>query len=231
MQKLDIALLAERCSVDHGARDWIHCKARVPAISWHLGNHARRAAANGLGQDLTMLARRPVCAAVRFCADVLTGVPSIVIGIFAFAAIVRPLHHPSTLAAGFALAVLMVPIMIRGNEEALRAVPTDLWEAGIALGARRSKVAWRVLIKEALARLVTANLLATSRGVGETAPLLFTVAAPTAALTLLIFDQGTQAFQSAQQTAWSTALVLMISVLVLSVAARAAAWRITRHQR
>lgn len=175
--------------------------------------------------------RGRLASAVRFAAEVLTGVPSIVIGIFAYGILVRPMHRSSTLAAGFALAVLMVPIMIRGNEEALRAVPDDLWEAGTALGARQSKVAGRILLRESLGRLVTANLLAASRGVGETAPLLFTVAAPTAAITLLIFDQGSQAFASAQQTAWSAALVLLIAVLVLSVAARVIAWRLTRHQR
>jgi phosphate transport system permease protein len=173
----------------------------------------------------------PLSSAVRFVGELLGGVPSIVIGIFAYGVLVRPLHHSSALAAGLALAVLMVPIMIRGNEEALRAVPDDLWEAGVALGARRSRVAGRILLREGLGRIVTANLLAASRAVGETAPLLFTVAAPTAALTLLIFDQGTQAFPSAQQTAWSTALVLLVGVLVLSTAARAFAWRLTRHQR
>jgi phosphate transport system permease protein len=121
--------------------------------------------------------------------------------------------------------------MIRGNEEAFRAVPEDLWEAGIALGARRAGVARRVVVRESLAQVVSANLLATARGIGETAPLLFTVAAPTAAMTLLIFDQGTQAFASAQDTAWGTALVLLALVLALSAAARLVAWRLTRHQR
>ena len=172
-----------------------------------------------------------IASALRFTADVLTGVPSIVVGIFAYAVLVVPLHHPSTTAAAFALAVLMVPIMIRGNEEAFRSVPVDLWEAGIALGARRSSVARRVIVRESLAPVVSANLLAAARAVGETAPLLFTVAAPTAALTLLIFDQGTQAFPAAQQTAWATALVLLTLVLAFSAAARLAAWRLTRHQR
>ena len=172
-----------------------------------------------------------VAAALRFTADVYTGIPSIVVGIFAYAVLVVPLHHASTTAAAFALAVLMVPIMIRGNEEAFRSVPVDLWEAGVALGGRRSSVARRVVVREAFAPVVSANLLATARGVGETAPLLFTVAAPTSAMTLLIYDQGTQAFASAQQTAWATALVLLVLVFALSAVARLVAWRLTRHQR
>jgi phosphate transport system permease protein len=175
--------------------------------------------------------RGRLAAAVRFSADVLTGVPSILIGIFAYTVLVRPLHHYSTLAAGFALAVLMTPIMIRSNEEALRAVATDLWEAGVALGAGRSRVARSVIVRTSLPGVVSGNLLATARGVGETAPLLFTVAAPTLAMTLLVYDQATQAFSSAQETAWATALVLLTLVLVFSLAARLIAWALTRKAR
>ncbi|HET6875789.1 MAG TPA: phosphate ABC transporter permease subunit PstC [Acidimicrobiales bacterium] len=185
----------------------------------------------GLLGALFLYERRGIVAsAVRFSADVLTGVPSIVVGIFAYAVLVVPFHHPSTTAAAFALAVLMVPIMIRGNEEAFRAVPVDLREAGTALGGTGAGVARRVVVREALAPVISANLLAAARGIGETAPLLFTVAAPTAAMTLLIFDQGTQAFPSAQQTAWATALVLLLTVAALSALARVAAWYLTRHQ-
>jgi phosphate transport system permease protein len=168
---------------------------------------------------------------IRFGADLLTGVPSIVIGIFAYALLVRPLHHFSNLAAAFALAVLMLPIMIRADEEAMRTVAVDLWEAGVALGARRSRVARSVVLRGALPGLVTGNLLAISRGVGETAPLLFTVAAPTFAMTLLIYTEGTQPFPADQQTAWATALVLLLFVLALSGAARLVAWHLTRRAR
>lgn len=168
---------------------------------------------------------------VSFGADVFTGIPSIVIGIFAYAVIVRPTHHFSDVAASFAIAVLMTPIMIRANEAALRSVPTDLWEAGIALGARRSSVARRVVVRGALPGLIVGNLLAIARGVGETAPLLFTVAAPTAVMTLLIYSDSTQAFASAQQTAWSTALVLLAFVVTLSVLARAIAAILSRNAR
>jgi len=186
----------------------------------------------GLFTALFLYERRGRLAGVlRFSADVLTGVPSIVIGIFAYELVVRGLHHFSDLAASFAIAVLMVPIMIRADEEAMRTVPVDLWEAGVALGAPRSRVARSVVLRGALPGLVAGNLLAVARGVGETAPLLFTVAAPTAAMTLLIFSEGTQALPAAQQTAWATAFVLLAFVLVLSVASRAVAWGLTRKAR
>ena len=173
----------------------------------------------------------PLAAGLRFSADVLTGVPSIIIGIFAYALLVLPLHQFSNLAAAFALAVLMLPIMIRADEEAMRTIALDLWEAGIALGARRGRVARSVVLRGALPDLVTGNLLAIARAVGETAPLLFTLATPLAAMTLLIYTDGTQAFRVAQQTAWGTALVLLGFVLVLSVAARMTAWRISQRAR
>ena len=169
--------------------------------------------------------------AIRFGADLLTGVPSIVIGIFAYALLVRPLHHFSNVAAAFALAVLMLPIMIRADEEAMRTVAVDLWEAGVALGARRSRVARSVVLRGALPGLVTGNLLALSRAVGETAPLLFTVAAPSFAMTLLILTDGTQPFPSAQRTAWATALILLLFVLALSCIARLVAWHLSRRAR
>jgi phosphate transport system permease protein len=168
---------------------------------------------------------------IRFAANVMTGVPSIIVGIFAYAVLVRPLHHFSNLAASFAIAVLMVPIMIRANEEAIRTVPTDLWEAGVALGARRSRVARSVMLRHALPGLLSGNLLGAARGLGETAPLLFTVAAPTVAMTLLIYNDGTQAFQDAQRTAWGAAFVLLAAVLVISLATRVIAWAFTRHAR
>jgi len=166
---------------------------------------------------------------LRFTADVLAGVPSIIVGIFAYGVLVVPLHQFSTVAAAFALAVLMLPIMVRADEEALRTVALDVWEAGIALGATRGRVARSVVIRGALPGLVTGNLLAVARAAGETAPLLFTVATPLAAMTLLIFSEGTQAFSAAQETAWGTALVLLGFVLVLSVVARGISWRMTRR--
>jgi phosphate ABC transporter permease protein PstC/phosphate ABC transporter permease subunit PstA len=186
----------------------------------------------GLFTALFIYERRGrLASGIRFAAEVMTGVPSIIVGIFAYAVLVRPLHHFSDLAASFAVAVLMVPIMIRANEEAIRTVPTDLWEAGVALGARRSRVARSVVLRSALPGLFSGNLLGTARGLGETAPLLFTVAAPTVAMTLLIYNDGTQAFQQAQQTAWGTAFVLLVAVLIISIATRVISWAFTRHAR
>jgi phosphate transport system permease protein len=134
-------------------------------------------------------------------------------------------------AASFALAVLMVPIMIRANEEALRTVAPDLWEAGVALGARQSRVARSVVLRGALPGVISGNLLALARALGETAPLLFTAAATTVALPLLIFSDATQPFKDTQQAAWGAALVLLAAVLVLSAATRGLSRLLTRNTR
>ena len=168
---------------------------------------------------------------LRFSADVLSGVPSIVIGIFAYEVVVRPMHHASGLAASIALAILMLPIMVRADEEAIRSVPVDLQEAGAALGAPRWRVVRRVVLRGSLPGLVAGNLLALARSIGETAPLLFTLASPTFAMTLLIYTDGEQPYASSQQTAWATALVLLSAVLALSILARIIAWSLTRRAR
>ena len=187
------------------------------------------AAPVGLFTALFIYERRGrIAGAIRFGAEVLTGVPSIIVGIFAYALLVRPLHHFGLLPAGFAISALMIPIMVRADEEAMRTVDVDLWEAGVALGARRSRVARTVVLRGALAGLLSGNLLAVARGIGETAPLLFTVAAPTMAATLFIYSQGTQAIPSAQTTAWGAALVVLSAVLLLSVATRLLSWALTR---
>jgi phosphate transport system permease protein len=168
---------------------------------------------------------------LRFSADVLSGVPSIVIGIFAYEVVVRPIHHASGLAASIALAILMLPIMVRADEEAIRSVPVDLQEAGAALGAPRWRVVRRVVLRGSLPGLVAGNLLALARSIGETAPLLFTLASPTFAMTLLIYTDGEQPYSSVQGVAWATALVLLAAVLALSVLARVIAWSLTRRAR
>jgi len=186
----------------------------------------------GLFIALFLFERRGrIAASIRFSADVMSGVPSIIIGIFAYSVLVETFHHFSNLAAGFAIGVLMLPIMVRADEEAMRTVALELWEAGVSLGARRSRVARSIVLRGALPGVVAGNLLAIARGVGETAPLLFTLASPTFAMTLLIFNDATQPFPAAQQTAWGTALVLLVFVLTLSVAARAVAWALNRKAR
>jgi len=196
----------------------------------------------GIAAALFLLERKGrLAVAVRFGADVLSGVPSIAMGIFAYEVLVEPLRHFSALAGSFALAVLMLPIVIRASESAMLAVPLDLREAALALGARRSRVARSVVLRGAIAGLVTGSLLAVARAVGETAPLLFTSIGtqlfnlsplqPTSAMPLVIYADGTQAFPEAQQIAWGTAFVLLALVLLLSIAARIASGRLAGRSR
>jgi phosphate transport system permease protein len=196
----------------------------------------------GLAVALFLVDRRgKLAASVRFVADVMSGIPSIAIGVFAYALIVVPSHHYSGITGSFALAVLMLPIIVRADEVAMRTVPEDLWDAGLALGARPSRVARSVVVRTALPGLVTGNLLAVARAAGETAPLLFTTLGtilfttnpfqPMDAMPLRIFSDGTQADSHLQTVAWATALVLLAFILVLSIVARAFASYATRHAR
>jgi len=207
-----------------------------------VGLGAAMAVPVGIVTALFLLERRGLIAGtVRFAADVLTGVPSIAIGIFAYAVLVEPFAHFSALAGSFALAVLMLPIVIRSSEAAMRSVPRTEWEAGLALGVRRGRVVRSIVLRGALPGLVTGNLLAVARAVGETAPLLFTSigsqlfnldpSQPTAAMPLVIYAQGTSPFPVDQLIAWGTAFVLLVLVLILSVLARLVAGRLNRHAR
>lgn len=186
----------------------------------------------GLAAALFLLERQGRLARwLRFGAGVMAGIPSIIIGMFAWVVLVdHVLHQPSTLAGEIALATLMLPIMVRANEEAMRKVPIDLWEAGVALGAQRGRVARSVILRNAAPGLVTGNLLAIARAVGETAPLLF-VLANTNALSLLIFQDATSPFPATQQAAWGAALVLVAMVLVLNIVARLVAARLVARAR
>jgi phosphate transport system permease protein len=195
----------------------------------------------GLLVALFLIERRgPIANAIRFGADILSGLPSILIGLFAYSVIVVHTHF-SAYSASVALAVLMLPIMIRGDEEAMRTVPNELWEAGLALGARQSRVVRSVVVRGSIPGLVTANLLALARAVGETAPLLFTAIGsqifslslnqPMNAIPIVIFQDGTGPFKDLQQGAWGAAFVLMIGVLVLSIIGRMFAARLTRKSR
>jgi phosphate transport system permease protein len=182
-----------------------------------------------------------IAAGIRFAADVMAGVPSIVLGIFAYIALVKTLGHFSAIAASFAIAVLMIPVIMRASEAALRGVPGHLSEAGLALGARRATVSRRVVVPAALPGLITGVLLALARGVGETAPLLFTAIGseyfstspvkPIAALPLVVYQNGIQAYSDLQTRAWGTALFLVLLILVLSVSSRLVAARLTKVRR
>ena len=174
---------------------------------------------------------------VRFVADVLNGTPSIVVGIFAWTWLVRPMGHFSALSGSVALAVLMVPMIARTTEEMVRLVPHSLREAALALGYPRWRTSLRIIARTALAGILTGCLVGVARIAGETAPLLFTalgnlnfttsILQPMQTLSLQIFTYGTGPFDEWHRLAWAAALVLMGLVLVLALAAR---WAVrSRH--
>lgn len=169
--------------------------------------------------------------AVRFVADVLNGTPSIVVGLLAWTWVVATQRHFSALAGSFALAVLMVPMVMRTTEELARLVPDSLREAGLALGYSRAR-ATLVVLRTALPGIVTGSLLAVARISGETAPLLFTALGseyfsfdldrPMAALPLVVFKYATGPYPEWHALAWTASLVLILVVLTLGIAARLA---------
>jgi phosphate transport system permease protein len=190
---------------------------------------------------------------LRFSTDVLAGVPSIIVGLFGYAAIVLPMGTYSALAAGVAVAIIMIPSIVRTTEEMLKLVPNSLREGSLALGSPEWKTTLRVLLPAALAGVVTGFILAIARGVGETAPLLFTalgndrydigtylqngqlnrlILQPTDALTLTMYKYSQSPFPERQQQAWAVALLLMIFVLGVNMFTR---WLVlrsaARHQR
>ena len=168
--------------------------------------------------------------AVRFVAEVLSGVPSIVVGIVAYGLVVLPMRHYSAWAGAVALAVLMVPSLARGTEELVRLVPRTLNEASLALGVPEWKTSLRVVLRTALPGIVTAILLGISRAAGETAPLLFTSlnnqywstspGQPTASLTVQIFNYATSPYEDWHSKAWTAALILLLLVGSLSLGAK-----------
>jgi phosphate transport system permease protein len=168
---------------------------------------------------------------VRFVADVLNGVPSIVIGIFAWTWLVRPMGHFSALAGGAALGMILVPIVARTTEEMVRLVPNSLREAALALGYQRWRASLQVVVRAALSGIVTGCLVAIARVAGETAPLLFTALGnqffstrlngPMAALPLQVYVYAQGPYDEWHRQAWAGALVLIVLVLALSLVARA----------
>jgi phosphate transport system permease protein len=167
---------------------------------------------------------------VRYMTDLLNGVPSIVIGIFAYAIIVVPMQHFSTLAGGVALGVMMIPITVRSTEEFLRAIPNSLREGALALGATKWRAVATVVIPAAAPGIITGIMLALARVAGETAPLLFTAFGnyfwsngwnqPTAALPETIFRYATGPYEEWRRQAWAAGLVLLSLVLITNIAAR-----------
>jgi phosphate transport system permease protein len=186
----------------------------------------------GAGVFLAERGDGPFGRAVRFTAEVFSGVPSIVIGIVAYGMVVVTMHRFSMLAGALALALLMVPTLARSTEELVRLVPQALREASLALGVPAWKTSVRVVLRTALGGIVTAVLLAIARAAGETAPLLFTSLnnqywnvrpdQPTASLTVQIFNYAISPYEDWHQKAWSAALVLLLLVGGLNLLARLA---------
>lgn len=190
------------------------------------------------GVYLAEFGRGRLAAAVRFACDVLTGVPSIVIGIFVYAIVVRPMGSYSALAGSIALAIIMLPVVIRTTEEMCSLVPFSLREASLALGASHWRTTYHVVLRGAQGGIVTGAMLATARVSGETAPLLFTalnqrfwqtgLTDPIASLPVYIFTYAISPFKEWHQQAWGAALVLVLLVLLTSVLARLTSWRLNK---
>lgn len=193
------------------------------------------------GVYLSEYGRTAFATLVRFTADVLNGIPSIVIGIFAYGLAVLPVHRFSALAGGLALGFMMLPIIARTTEELLNLVPASLREGSLALGATRAQAAFGVMVPAALPGIMTGILLAIARIAGETAPLLFTsfnnrffttrLDQPIASLTVQVFTYAISPYEDWHRQAWAGALVLVTVVFVFSVLARVVTRRLERMHR
>lgn len=167
---------------------------------------------------------------VRYTTDLLNGVPSIVIGIFAYAVVVVPMRHFSTLAGGFALGVMTLPITVRSTEQFLRAVPNTMREGALALGASKWKTILTVVVPAAGSGIITGIMLALARVAGETAPLLFTAfgnqywshgwSEPVASLPMVIYTYATGPYREWHEQAWAAGLVLLALVLLVNIGTR-----------
>ena len=174
--------------------------------------------------------QKPLARVVRTMADVMTGVPSIVMGLFIYVTVVLVTKSQSGFAAALALACLMLPVVIRSTEEILRLVPDELRQASAALGARRWRTTLTVVLPAALSGITSGAMLAIARAAGETAPVVVTagltfgtnwsLAGPNTALPVQIFSNASQPFAPAQDRAWGAALTLMVIVLTFTIIAR-----------
>jgi phosphate transport system permease protein len=172
---------------------------------------------------------------IRYTADLLNGVPSIVIGIVAWTVIVVPMHHFSAWAGGFALSLMMIPIGLRATEQFLRGVPDSLREGSLALGASKTRTILTVIVPAAKQGILTGMILGVARVAGETAPLLFTslnnqfwanrLGEPTASLPVMIFTHAISPYEDWHRQAWAAGTVLLGLVLVANLAAR---WVLSR---
>jgi phosphate transport system permease protein len=179
---------------------------------------------------LSEFAGPKVAASVRFAADILSGVPSIVVGVFTYAIVVRPMHSYSALAAGIALAIIMIPVVARTAEEALRMVPNSMREAALALGITRWRAVMGVVIPGAMTGIITGVMLGVARIAGETAPLLFTALGsqfgfkgllnPIGGLPLQIYNYALSPYPDWKAQAWAGAFLLIMLVLGISILVR-----------
>ena len=191
-----------------------------------------------IGIFLSEYGRNQLGDTVRFVSDVLTGLPSIAFGIFGYTVVVLLTHHFSAFSASVALAVLMLPVILRATESALMLIPHSLREAGLALGAPRWRVTLEIVVPAALGGMVTGALLAMARAAGETAPLLFTAFGnnivqtnpfqPMGALALTVYQNALAPYQNLQDQAWAAALLLVIFVATANILARVYVRRIQR---
>jgi phosphate transport system permease protein len=172
---------------------------------------------------------------VRYTADLLNGVPSVVIGIFAWTVVVVPMHGFSAWAGGFALSLMMIPICLRSTEQFLRSIPSSLREGSLALGASKTRTILAVIVPAAKQGILTGMILGVARVAGETAPLLFTslnnqfwsdkLSEPTATLPVMIYTHAISPYEDWHRQAWAAGLVLLTLVLIANIAAR---WILSR---
>jgi phosphate transport system permease protein len=182
------------------------------------------------GIFLSEFANPRTAAIVRFSADILGGVPSIVIGVFAYAIMVKPMHSYSAISAGVALSMIMIPIVARTAEESMRLVPNTMREAALALGITRWRAVVSVVMPGAMTGIITGVMLGVARIAGETAPLIFTALGnafgfsgldkPIGALPLQIWRYASSPYIDWQQQAWAAAFLLVLLVLITSIVVR-----------
>ncbi|HEY1869372.1 MAG TPA: phosphate ABC transporter permease PstA [Candidatus Cybelea sp.] len=182
------------------------------------------------GIYLALFGRGPIPEALRFLSDVLSGVPSIAIGLFAYAVLVAPLKHFSGFSASFAFMMLMLPLLVRTSEQAIRSVPQTVREGALALGMSNFRATVGIVLPTARPAIITALLLAIARVTGETAPLLFTAFGtqfwefnpnrPMAVLALQVFNYAISPYSEWQSQAWAGAFLLVTAVFALSLGAR-----------
>ncbi|MEI8332518.1 MAG: phosphate ABC transporter permease PstA [Chloroflexota bacterium] len=183
------------------------------------------------GVYVSEFAGRRTAGAVRFCADVLVGIPSILVGVFVFTFLVLPFKQYNAFAGAVALAVIMVPVIMRTTEEILKLVPGDLREASLAIGVRRWRTVISIAIRTGWPGILTGVMLAVARAAGETAPLIMTAlgsrllnigdfSRPMDALPLFIYANARQPFPALNAQAWGAAFLLLLAVLIINILVR-----------